>query len=765
MSIPRRTFLKGSAAVAAGAATAPMFKDTWLSEAHAALPTDAVWNKAPCRFCGAGCGAEVATSKGRIVAVRGDEQSPVNKGLLCAKGYGLALMLYGKDRLTKPQIKQPDGTFKDATWEEALDLIATKWKDLIAKDGPDAVSIYGSGQWTIPEGYAAQKWIKGGIGSNNLEPNARLCMASAVVGFLKTYGIDEPPGCYDDFDTADYFFLWGANMAEMHPMLFNRILQRKQADANVKIINFSTFGHLTDQGADENHLFVPHTDLYLLNAFAQVLVENDLHDKAFIDAHTNIMKDTDGGSVTMTWDEYVTFLQDYTPDKVAAQIGMSAADITRLAKMFGDPAKNCVSTWTMGANQHTRGVWVNNQFHNLHLMTGKVSKPGNSPFSLTGQPSACGTCREVGTFTHRLPSDRLVANADHRAEIEAIWNLPSGTIPSPTDSPLAHATALWGKLAAGTVKSVWVSVSNPMQSLPNLNAIRDGVDKGELFMIVSDMYPTETTKYADVILPSSCWVEKEGMFGNSERRTQHFDKMIDPPGDAKSDVWQFVEVARKMGYDNLFPKSWDGDLEKNLYNEYRECTLGTHHDVATYDDLKATRGLRWPVINGKETKWRFNSKYDSEVSASAVDGIEFYGKSDGKAVIWARPYEAPAEAPSTEYPLWLCTGRVLVHWHTGTMTRRVPQLHKSVPEALVYLSNNDAATAGVTDGDMVKITSIRGSVTMKVATECQTKVPDGLIFVPFFDESKLINDVVLGAVDPQSFQPDYKKCAVKIEKA
>ncbi|MFH2005506.1 MAG: molybdopterin-dependent oxidoreductase [bacterium] len=762
MTISRRGFMKGSLAVAAGASAAPLFSGILVTDARAD-PSQAAWHKAPCRFCGTGCGVEVGVYNGRIVAVRGDAQSPVNAGLLCAKGYGLAQMLYGDDRLTQPMVRNTSGVLEPATWDDALSLIATRWSDLIASDGPDAVAMYGSGQWTIPEGYAALKLMKGGIRTNNLEPNARLCMASAVVGFLKTYGIDEPAGVYDDFDVADYFFLWGGNMAEMHPMLYNRILRRRRADANVRIFNFSTFGHMTNQGADETHLFKPHSDLYLLNAFAHVLVNDDLVDNTFVSEHLNFMETVGGVDTAMDWAAYTTFLDAYAPGAVADAVGISAADITRLAQTFGEAGKGCVSTWTMGVNQHTRGVWVNNQIHNIHLLTGKVAKPGNSPFSLTGQPSACGTCREVGTFTHRLPSDRLVANDVHRQEIESIWGLPAGTIPSPTDSPLTHATALWDKLADGTVKSVWVQVTNPYQSLPNLNQYISQIRAQGAFVIVSDMYPTVTTAEADVVLPSACWVEKEGMFGNSERRTHHFAKLIDPPGEARSDVSQIVDVARLMGHGNLFPAAWDDALEESLYNEYRECTLDTGHDVASYADLVASRGMRWPVVNGQETLYRFNASYDPYATATTADGIDFYGKPDGRAVVWARPYEAPAEEPDSTYPFWLCTGRLLEHWHTGTMTRRVPQLHKAAPEAYCYMNADDATALGVATGGRVRITSARGSMEALVETDCRITMPSGSVFVPFFDEDRLINEVTLGAIDPDSKQPDYKKCAVNVE--
>ena len=776
MDANRRDFIKVASVAGVGAVVAPtlidkLFGGVISNGGGADALAGVTWGKAPCRFCGTGCGVEAAVEDGRILAVRGDPQSPVNKGLLCTKGYGLAQVLYGEDRLTRPQLRK-DGKLVDISWDEALDLIASRWKKLIADHGRDSVALFGSGQWTIPEGYAALKWIKGGIRSNNIEPNARLCMASAVVGFLTTYGIDEPAGSYDDLDVADSFFLWGSNMAEMHPMLYNRILQRRQADKDVRIFSLQTYEHMTDDTADETYIFRPHTDLYLANAIAHILLRDDKVDKGFVDRHTRFMLTSfgsNGGGTSdapIDFEGYRRFLADYAPEKVAGHIGMSVAKIERLASEYGNPDRKCTSLWTMGMNQHTRGVWINNLVHNLHLLTGKVAKPGNSPFSLTGQPSACGTCREVGTFTHRLPSDRVVKNPEHRKQMENLWGLEPGTIPSPEDSPLTHAKAMWDKFAAGKIKSIWVDTTNPYQSMPDLHRFVDQAgQRDDLFLIVSDMYPTATTQAADLILPSACWVEKEGFFGNSERRTQHFAKMVDPPGEARPDCWQYVQVARRMGYENLFPEAWDEHLERHLFEDYRRTTLGTHHDLATYEQLVASRGLRWPVVDGKETVWRFNAEHDPFVPKDAPDGIEFYGKPDKRAIIWARPYEPPAESPDDEYPFWLCTGRVLEHWHTGTMTRRVPHLHRAVPEAHCYMHPKDAQKIGARNGTRVRLVSRRGTLELSLSADKRIRCPEGYVYVPFFDEDLLINEVTLGAIDPMSKQPDYKKCAIKVELA
>lgn len=776
MELTRRTFIRASSGALAGtAATAVCRGLTIIDEAHAADP-DVTWHKAPCRYCGTGCGVEVGVKEGRALAIRGDEQSAVSAGLLCAKGYSLAETLASRDRFTKPMIRNSSGMLVEASWGDALDLIADRWSEIITADGPDAVAMYGSGQWTIPDAYAALKLMKGGIRTNNLEVNARLCMAAAVVGFKTTYGIDEPPGCYDDLDFGDYFFLWGANIAEAHPVLYQRLVMRRAAGAPVRIINLTTFGQMTNEGADESFTFKPHGDLYLANAIAYVLVNEGLVDDAFIANHLSFMTAAGATDTPIDLPAYTTFLEDYAPGAVADAVGIPSADIVRLARMYGEAGKNVVSLWTMGVNHHTRGVWLNNLIHNLHLLTGKVATPGNGPFSLSGQASACGSCREVGTFSHRLPADRVVSDAGHRAEVEDAWGLPSGTIPSPEASPITHAVAIWQKLASGQIKAVWVSATNPFQSLPNLDTNLAGIEASRPFIVVSEMFPSLTTSMANVVLPAACWIEKEGMFGNSERRTQHFAKLVDAPGEAKPDVWQFVQVARRLrtrlGWGvELFPLSWDANLERELYNEYRGLTIDTAHDLASYDDLVASRGLRWPVVDGEETKWRFNADHDPYVARSLAgapmpsDGIYFYGKPDGRAVVWARPYEPPAEVPDATYPFWLSTGRVLEHWHTGTMTRRVRTLNRAVPEALCFLNGNDASELGVRAGDMVRIESRRGSVDIKVgATSCRIQCPPGYLFVPFFDVNRLINKVTLGALDPLSNEPDYKKCAVRLRK-
>ncbi len=776
MEFTRRDFLKHLAAASA-LATIPEVVQPQPAGASP-FPTsidldpNLKWDKAPCRFCGTGCGVMVGVKDGKIQAVAGDQLHPVNKGLLCIKGYSLPGILYGVDRLTKPQIRA-NGKLREASWNEALDLIANRFKETLAQYGPEAVAIYGSGQWTVTDGYAASKWFRAGMGSNNVEANARLCMASAVTGFMSTFGMDEPMGCYDDFEKADAFVLWGNNMAEMHPVLFSRLLERKRTASWVRIVDIATRQTPTTEFADMYVPMKPNSDLALANAIAHVIVNTGRYNEKFINSHTLFKRGkTNIGygledkfqfadePQAMTFDEYKIFLADYSPEKVESIVGVPAARIRQLAEIYADKFTKVVSLWCMGMNQHTRGTWINNLVYNLHLLTGKICEPGNNPLSLTGQPSACGTVREVGTLAHRLPADMVVMNPEHRGLAAKIWNVPVEKINA---KPGYNTVEMFRALDRGDIKTMWIQVTNPMVTMPHLNRYRAGAEKEDRFVIVSDVYPTPTTDIADVVLPSAMWVERAGVFGNTERRTQQWNKMVEPPGEAKPDNWQLVEVAKRMGYGHLFNFASD-DLDKELFNEYRQFTLGHGHDLAPYETYQQVRGLRWPVVNGKETPWRYTERFDSYVEKGA--GIAFYGNhaNGDRAHIWARPFEPAPEVPDNDYPLWLCTGRVLEHWHTGSMTRRVPQLHRAMPEAYLEMNPLDAADMGIQNGERVRVVSRRGKIELKVVLNGKGRPERGNVFVPFFDENNLINELTLDAYCPISKQPDYKKCAVKVEK-
>ena len=740
---------------------------------------DLAWEKAPCRYCGTGCGVEVGVRDGKVLAVRGDEASPVNKGLLCVKGYHLPAFLYGEDRLLHPQLRDGDG-WKRISWDEAIDLVASKYREALDTAGPESVAMYGSGQWTVFDGYAASKWFRGGLRSNNLDPNARLCMASAVVGFMTQFQSDEPMGCYEDFEAGDDFIIWGNNMAEMHPVLFSRILENKRNNPRVRIVDIATRRTPTTDYADLYVEFIPGTDLALANGILHLLIKQGKLDRAFIEENVIFKRGVEDldeigwgcyGDQAERYTfkdrpqnaslaEMTRFLEDYTPEKVSALSGVPQEQIAALAEIYGDQSRGTVSLWCMGVNQHTRGTWMNNLINDLHLLTGKISRPGANPFSLTGQPSACGTVREVGTLAHRLPADMVVGKKEHRDLAEKIWGLPEGTIPP---KPGYHTVDMFRAFDRGDVKVMWVQTTNPWMTLPNLHRIDRRPGDGK-FLVVSDIYPTPTTEVADLVLPAAAWVEREGVFGNSERRTQQWNQIVDPPGEAREDALQIIQVAKRMGMEHLFPWPED-DFHEAMYEEYRSFTLGIGKDVAAYQQLKETRGLLWPVVDGKETRYRYAAGYDPYVKKK--EGVHFY-KAKGfgeKAACWIRPYHPPAEVPDDEDPFWLSTGRILEHWHTGSMTRRVAQLHQAAPEAYAELNRSDARELGVKTGDRVKLVSRRGEIEMPVEIDGRGKTPRGSVFVPFFDENRLINRLTLDAMDNLSKEPDYKKCAIRVERA
>ena len=830
MTMTRRDFIRDSAVAAAAVAAgvnSPAYSTNLITDSEL---TKLKWAKAPCRFCGTGCGVNVAVKAGRVVATHGDIKAEVNRGLNCVKGYFLSKIMYGKDRLTTPLLRMKNGTFDKSgdftpvSWNRAFDIMEEKFKKALREKGPTAVGMFGSGQWTVWEGYAAAKLYKAGFRSNNIDPNARHCMASAAAGFMRTFGMDEPMGCYDDMESADAFVLWGSNMAEMHPVLWTRVTDRRLSAAHVKVAVLSTFENRCFDLADLPIVFTPQADLAILNYIARYIIEHDRVDWDFVNKHVNFKRgntdigyglrpehplqqkaknaDRAGEAQPMTYEEYAEFVKAYDAESVSKLSGVPKEKLDQLAELYANPNIRVTSFWTMGFNQHTRGVWCNNLVYNLHLLTGKIATPGNSPFSLTGQPSACGTAREVGTFTHRLPADLVVTKKEHRDIAEKIWKLPEGIIPA---KPGFHAVLQNRMLRDGVMNAYWVQVNNNLQAAANLNEEGyPGYRNPENFIVVSDAYPTVTAQAADLILPTAMWVEKEGAYGNAERRTQFWHEMVDPPGESKSDLWQIVEFSKRFTTDEVWPREllernpgykgktlyevlfrngqvdkyplseMDPDfanseakhfgfyIQKGLFEEYAQFGRGHGHDLAPFDRYHEERGLRWPVVNGKETRWRYREGSDPYVEPGT--GYQFYGKKDNRAVIFALPYEPSPESPDDEYRFWLATGRVLEHWHSGSMTQRVPELYRAVPNAVVYMHPDDAKDNGMRRGTEVRVVSRRGEIRTRVETRGRNKPPRGLVFVPWFDASQLINKVTLDAIDPISKQTDYKKCAVKIVK-
>jgi nitrate reductase NapA len=829
MNLTRREFAKANA-LALGASAAglsiPAAASNLITNAEL---TELKWSKAPCRFCGTGCSVMVATKDNQIVATHGDTKAEVNRGLNCVKGYFLSKILYGRDRLTRPLMRMRDGQFhkegefQEISWDEALDVMAEKFTASIKEHGADSVGMFGSGQWTIWEGYAASKLFKAGFRTNNIDPNARHCMASAVGGFMRTFGADEPMGVYDDIESADAFVLWGSNMAEMHPILWTRVTDRRLSHPSTEVAVLSTFKHRSFDLADLPMVMTPNADIAILNYIANYIIQNGAVNRDFVNKHTKFVKGAEdigyglrpedpreqsaknannpNSFEDMSFEAFADYVEAYDLERAVNESGVPADRLERLAKIYADPDKRVTTFWTMGVNQHTRGVWVNNLIYNLHLLTGKIATPGNSPFSLTGQPSACGTAREVGTFAHRLPADMVVTNPEHRAKAEKIWKLPDGTIPEKVGY---HAVLQSRMLKDSKLRVYWTQVTNNIQAGPNtLQETLPGWRNPDTFIIVSDIYPTVSAQAADLILPAAGWVEKEGAFGNAERRTQFWQQLVKAPGEARSDLWQTLALAKRIKvadvwpedllakapelrdktlfdvlyrngnvdaypledlnpeYDNQEARDYGFYVQKGLFEEYRQFGKGKGKDLAEFDTYHKTRGLRWPVVDGKETLWRYREGSDPYVEAGT--GFQFYGNADNRARIFAVPHEPPPESPDEEYPFWLCTGRVLEHWHTGSMTRRVSELHKAVPHALLYMNMEDAREQGFRRGSEVLVSSRRGEVRLRVETRGRVSMPRGLVYVPFFDAGRIINKVTLDATDPISKQTDFKKCAVRLE--
>ncbi len=827
----RREFIRHSALATAAAAAGLPLTGTGSNLITEGDRTVLKWDKAACRFCGTGCSVNVAVKEGRVVATHGDVHAEVNRGINCVKGYFLSKILYGTDRLTQPLLRKKngvyakDGEFTAVAWDEAFDVMAEQFKRVLKAKGGDGIGMFGSGQWTIFEGYAANKLMKAGFRSNHIDPNARHCMASAVTGFMRTFGMDEPMGCYDDIEAADAFVLWGSNMAEMHPILWTRVTDRRLSHPHVKVAVMSTFEHRSFELADIPIVFKPQTDLVILNYIANHIIKSGKVNRDFVDKHTTFKRGNDdigyglrpdnplevkaknakdpNGGQPIGFEDFAAFVAPYTLEKAVEMTGVERGWLEKLAALYADPKVKVMSFWTMGFNQHTRGTWANNMVYNIHLLTGKISTPGNSPFSLTGQPSACGTAREVGTFSHRLPADMVVTNPEHRKHAEEIWKIPHGVI---KDKPGYHAVEQNRALKDGKLNAYWVQVNNNMQAAANLmQETWPGYRNPDNFIVVSDAYPTVTAQAADLILPAAMWVEKEGAYGNAERRTQFWHQLVKAPGDARSDLWQLMEFSKRFttdecwpaellaanpqfkgktlfdvlyrngkvdrfpvtdieaGYDNEESAQFGFYVHKGLFEEYAEFGRGHGHDLAPFDEYHKARGLRWPVVNGRETRWRYREGADPYVKPGK--GFEFYGNPDGKAVIWALPYEPPAESPDEEFNLWLVTGRVLEHWHSGSMTMRVPELYKAFPAAVVFMNPDDAKDHGLKRGDEIIVASRRGEMRSRVETRGRNRMPRGVVFVPWFDAGQLINKVTLDATDPISKQTDYKKCAVKIRAA
>lgn len=742
------------------------------------------WVKGVCRMCGTGCSIYIGIKDNKMVAIKGNVDSKTNtKGFLCIKGMNIWKVAYHPDRLTTPLIRK-NGKLEPASWEEALTLIEKKFKHFHSKFGYDSVAYYGSGQCTTEESYTFNKIWKGGFGSNMVDGNPRLCMASAVAGYLSSMGSDEPAGAYEDIEKAKCIFLVGSNTSEAHPILFRRIARYKKDNPDVKVIVCEPRKTQTSNIADLWMPSRPGTDLNIFNGMAREIIKNNWHDKEFIKNLVRVTKGT--GEETLEFDEYVKFIDKYTPEYVEQKTGCPASAVKQAAEWFAKSGAS-LSLWCMGLNQRSNGVWANNLIHNLHAITGNFGKPGADSFSLTGQPNACGGVRETGSLSHLLPGCRPVANQAWREKVQAFWNVEDHCI-NPTKAinpkPGFHAVKLFGSLGAENdttkpVKAVVISTTNPAQSLPNVNKYIPNIKNA--FTVCIDIFPTRTAQLASVVLPAAFLYEKGGVYGCSERRSFLTEKAIEAPGDAKPDLWIACQIAKRMGLEKYIGWSNETNIVKmseGAWKDYTACTANTEKTLAgaTYKRLKeSTTGVQWPCpsedhpgtykryVRGMDPIFDDPKKYGYDIPKDAK--MYFYGNKNGKINVFLRDAEPKeSEKISKEYPFLMTTGRVIEQWHTGTMTMRIPETAAAHPNSYIEIHEADAKKLDLKQGDMVKVSSVRGTNILPVKIVNMTL--EGVCFVPMHDQkgSRMVNFVCNDVVDPISSEPDYKVAAVNIKK-
>ena len=647
-----------------------------------------------CCYCGTGCGVLIESEAGTITGVRGDPAHPANFGKLCTKGATLHLSARASGRLLFPELRTArTGRRARASWDEALDFAADKFRAVLAEHGPDAVAFYLSGQLTTEAYYVFNKLAKGLIGTNNVDTNSRLCMSSAVAGYKATLGADSPPGCYDDIDHAGTIFIAGSNTAYAHPIVYRRIEAAKKADPALKLIVVDPRRTDTAADADLHLAILPGTDVALFHGMLNVLLWEERIDRDYIAAHTE------------GWAALRDTLRDYPPDKVAAICGVAADDIVTAARWFA--AGPTLSLYCQGLNQSTCGTDKNAALINLHLATGQIGKPGAAPFSLTGQPNAMGG-REVGGLANLLSAHRDLADPEHRAEVARLWGVDS--VPG---TPGKTAIELFEALESGEIRAVWIAATNPAQSLPDQARVRAALDKAECVVVQETFADSETTAYADVLLPATGWGETEGTVTNSERRISRVRAAVPPPGEAKPDWRIACDFAHKLAPEagaRLFPYV---SAEAN-FNEHRESTRGRDLDITGLDyALLDLAPRQWPLPEG------------AREGRARLYGDGLFPTASGRAKFHPEPYRPVAEAINPRFPLRLNTGRLRDQWHAMSRTGRVARLFAHVDRPL---ARRDLDLRRLKEGDLVRLKTRRGAVVVEV--EASESVRPGQCFLP-----------------------------------
>jgi ferredoxin-nitrate reductase len=689
-----------------------------------------------CPYCGVGCRLDLDGRLGVALKVRGVADAPANLGRLCAKGVLVGETVDTPDRLKRP-LWRPDrrSPLRAADWDTVLRHVADRFRALITRHGPDAVAFYGSGQLDTETAYLACKLFKGHLHTNNTDSNSRLCMAAAVAGYRSSLGSDGPPCCYEDVERAGVVLILGSNPAEAHPVLFDRLRAARQASPGHCVIVVDPRRTATARIADLHLAVRPGGDIALLNALGRLLLERGAADEDFIARHTS------------GFAEYRAFLLAQALPALADVAGVSLPQLEEAARRIA-AADGFVSLYCMGLNQSSVGTWKNNSVINLHLLTGQIGKAGAGPFSLTGQPNAMGG-REAGLLAHQLPGYRLVEDAGQRAELERFWKQPAGSI-----APKMGLTAveMFRALEKGRLKAIWIAGSNPLVSLPDLHQARRALARAELVVVQDPYHPTETTQFADVLLPAAQWGEKEWISTSSERLVSWSPKLFEPPGSALPD-WQILaHFARLYGLDGF-----DHGSAAEVWDEFRALTAGRPCDMngITASRLRSERHVYWPCP----------SEEHPGSPRRYLDSV--FPTPDGRARFLPRPHLPPREAPDHEFPFILTTGRLYSHWHTLTRTAKCDKLVRREPEPYVEMHPDDAATLAVEAGEMVQVSSRRGTIRLPV--KLHAGALPGTVFLPFhwgdlFAPENAVNYLTLSATDPLSKQPELKFCAVAVEK-
>ena len=694
--------------------------------------------EAICPYCGVGCRLWAESAYGTVLRVKGVADAAANLGGICAKGVLLPQSLNPPDRLTQPQFRARRGDdFRAATWDQTLQFTARRLVDVVRRHGPDSVAFYGSGQIDSEASYLAVKLFKGMLGTNNTDSNSRLCMASAAMGYVTSLGSDGPPICYEDVDHADLILVVGSNMADAHPVTFDRIKERRARDGGQpRLVVIDPRRTKTAEQADLHLPLAPGSDVALCNLIARRLLDQGTIDAAF--AATN----TDG------FDAFAAFLRELDEAALVRAVDVEPALLDALVQWIGE-SRAMLSFYCMGLGQSTAGVAKHNSLINLHLLTGNIGKAGAGPFSLTGQPNAMGG-RETGLLAHQLPGYRFTSDPQHRQELEQYWQLPANSI---SPQPGLTAVEMFRALESGKIRAIWIAATNPAASLPDLHQVRRAIGRAEL-VIVQDVYhPTETTRLADVLLPAANWVEKEGTSTNSERMVSFSERLLTPPGTARPD-WQIIaNVAQAMGL-----PGFDFADRAAVWDEFRHLTAGRPCDVSgiTAERLVREKNVQWPcpAEDHPGTKRRY------------LDRV--FATPSGRARFISHPLVLPKEPADREFPLVLTTGRLYAHWHTLTRTGKVDKLMLRDPEPYVEVHPQDAERLGVEEGQLVLLQSRRGTVYLPA--RFSDTVRPGLLFAPFhwgdlWGSDRAVNYLTIAALDAQSKQPELKYCAVALEPA